>query len=248
MIQNTTTNDFDLVYYGKITGLSGLNTGEFYFLSPTISGAITSIEPTGIGQISKPVLLSLSDTEANVLLYRGFEIVSPQSGGSSGSGGVNGSSGTSGSSGSSGSSGTSGSSGSSPGSATSTLRIVIGANRSNATAFYFNAFTRTADSSASPVSDAAFLIPASGLTTVTVYLRQNGNATNSTEIAVYKSSDGSDFSTATIQGSSQTKTVTQYTVQTYTFSGLTINSNDCIYVYCKPASGGSNYFGIVIVS
>ena len=86
------------------------------------------------------------------------------------------------------------------------------------------------------------------MTTVTVYLRQNGNTSISTDIGVYKSSDGSDFSTAALQGSVSTKTVSQYTVQTYTFSSITINANDCLYIYCKPASGGSNYTGIVIVS
>ena len=73
-IQSTTTNTFDLLYYGKITGLSGLNPGGFYFLSPDISGAITEIEPTGKFQISKPVLLSLSSNVGLVLLYRGYEI------------------------------------------------------------------------------------------------------------------------------------------------------------------------------
>lgn len=150
--------------------------------------------------------------------------------------------------GTSGTSGVSGTSGITPASATSVVRIVVGANRSNANAFYFNAFTRTADASPATQVDSAFLIPATGLSTVNVFLRQSGNATNNTDIAVYKSVNGSDFSTATIQGSLQTKTVTEHTVQTYTFSGLTINSNDCIFIYCKPTVGGSDYFGVVTVS
>ena len=111
IVQNVYVDNFDLVYNGRVTGLSSLNEGSVYFLSPYTSGAYTETEPTFIGQVTKPVLFALSPTEANFIIYRGFEINEGQA--SSGSSGTSGSSGSSGTSGSSGSSGTSGSSGSS---------------------------------------------------------------------------------------------------------------------------------------
>ena len=76
MVQETTTNAFNLVFNGKITGLSGLAFGEVYFLSPDTAGAFTANEPTTNGQISRPILFGLTSTTANVLTYRGVEILS----------------------------------------------------------------------------------------------------------------------------------------------------------------------------
>jgi len=76
MVQETTANAFNLVLNGKITGLSGLTFGEVYFLSPDTAGAFTANEPTTNGQISRPILFGLTSTTANVLNYRGVEILS----------------------------------------------------------------------------------------------------------------------------------------------------------------------------
>jgi len=51
-----------------------LTIGVVYFLSPTTLGAITSTEPSAIGEISKPILIATSTTTGNILRYRGIII------------------------------------------------------------------------------------------------------------------------------------------------------------------------------
>lgn len=48
--------------------------GIAYFLSPTVPGGITSIEPSGYGQVSKPVLLGITGDAGVILPYRGVII------------------------------------------------------------------------------------------------------------------------------------------------------------------------------
>lgn len=57
-------------------GIAGgtLLPGIAYFLSPTVSGGITTVEPTGYGQVSKPVLLGITGDSAVILPYRGYVI------------------------------------------------------------------------------------------------------------------------------------------------------------------------------
>lgn len=62
------TNNFTLTQNGKIGGLSGLTTGQYYFVSNTTAGAITSNEPTS--GYDNPILFALSETEGVVLPYR----------------------------------------------------------------------------------------------------------------------------------------------------------------------------------
>lgn len=49
----------------------GLTAGWIYFLDPGITGSITDVEPTTVGQISKPVLMGLSADSAMVMQLRG---------------------------------------------------------------------------------------------------------------------------------------------------------------------------------
>jgi hypothetical protein len=64
---------------GKISGSTlatnlisgGFSAGCVYFLDPTVAGGLTRTEPTTIGQVSKPVLIGLSGSEAALLPYRG---------------------------------------------------------------------------------------------------------------------------------------------------------------------------------
>lgn len=64
---------------GKISGSTlatnliagGFSAGCVYFLDPTVAGGITKVEPSSIGQVSKPIILGLSTTEAAILPYRG---------------------------------------------------------------------------------------------------------------------------------------------------------------------------------
>ena len=106
-----------------------------------------------------------------------------------------------------------------------TIRLQIATNRSNATAFYFNANTRTSSDSASPTADTAFLIQSTGLTTITVYLRQDNAGPNATVVGFAKNANATAFSTATLVASSSLS-LTGDTIQTYTFSGQTLNQFD----------------------
>jgi hypothetical protein len=61
---------------GNILGISGgtLSPGQAYFLSPTVPGGITTVEPTSYGQVSKPILLGITGTSGAILPYRGILI------------------------------------------------------------------------------------------------------------------------------------------------------------------------------
>lgn len=68
------TNVFQLVTDGRITGLTGLTAGTVYFLSPTTAGAITATAPTTNGQVSKPVFIADSTTSGYFVNMRGQQI------------------------------------------------------------------------------------------------------------------------------------------------------------------------------
>lgn len=64
---------------GKISGTTlannlisgGFTSGCVYFLDPVVDGGVTRIEPSTVGQVSKPVILGISPTEGLILPYRG---------------------------------------------------------------------------------------------------------------------------------------------------------------------------------
>lgn len=62
------TNTFTVCQNGKIDGLSGLTAGQYYFVSTTTAGAITSSQPTS--GYDNPIFFALSETEGIVLPYR----------------------------------------------------------------------------------------------------------------------------------------------------------------------------------
>lgn len=64
-------NTFKVAVAGKVTGLSGLTANTVYFLSAATAGALTATEPSTIGQVSKPVLISDSTTSGYILPHRG---------------------------------------------------------------------------------------------------------------------------------------------------------------------------------
>jgi hypothetical protein len=64
-------NEFDLTLSGELTGLTGLTTGEVYFLSAATPGLLTTTEPTVIGQVSVPVGVASSATTMYVAPKRG---------------------------------------------------------------------------------------------------------------------------------------------------------------------------------
>jgi len=69
------SDTFTIIYSGKIVGLSDLEVGKVYFLSDTVAGGITSVEPTDTGHVSKPILIATSETSGIVINMRGIVIV-----------------------------------------------------------------------------------------------------------------------------------------------------------------------------
>lgn len=63
-----------IVMRGRIRGLSGLTSGQVYYLSPTLVGKLTNVAPSTAGVINKPVLFANSPTDGIVLDSRGIEI------------------------------------------------------------------------------------------------------------------------------------------------------------------------------
>lgn len=64
---------------------SGLTSGAVYFLSPGVSGGLTTVEPTIAGHVSKPVILGITADKGLVLNYRGQFL---QGSGTGGTGGI----------------------------------------------------------------------------------------------------------------------------------------------------------------
>lgn len=80
------TNTFTLLTIGKVTGLSGLTAGSIYFLDPSTPGALTTTEPSGAGQVSKPLLIADSTTTGFFYNFRGEQITSSTPGAQSAAG------------------------------------------------------------------------------------------------------------------------------------------------------------------
>ena len=68
----------------NVTGY-GLSAGEVYFLSPGVTGGLTTVEPVIAGQVSKPVLMGITSDKGLVLNYRGQYL---QGAGTGGTGGI----------------------------------------------------------------------------------------------------------------------------------------------------------------
>lgn len=73
-VSGNVTNTVFSKTIGNALGISGgtLSAGQVYFLSPTVSGGITTIEPTTYGQVSKPVMLGITGSSGLFLPYRGI--------------------------------------------------------------------------------------------------------------------------------------------------------------------------------
>jgi hypothetical protein len=65
----TDANNFVLTTTGKATGLSGLTPGEVYWLSEATAGLLTTTQPTAVGSVSKPVLVALTATTAQMQIF-----------------------------------------------------------------------------------------------------------------------------------------------------------------------------------
>lgn len=73
------SSHFEITYSGYIKGISGgtvsgtsaiFKTGTTYFLSPTLYGYLSDVEPIGIGQVSKPMLVTLTKNDGIVFNWR----------------------------------------------------------------------------------------------------------------------------------------------------------------------------------
>lgn len=73
-VSGNVTNTVFSKTIGNALGISGgtLSAGQVYFLSPTVSGGITTIEPTTYGQVSKPVMLGITGSSGLFLPHRGI--------------------------------------------------------------------------------------------------------------------------------------------------------------------------------
>jgi hypothetical protein len=66
-------NTFILSTFGYVTGLSGLTKGAVYFLSDSIPGLLTTVEPTpNAVKVSKPLLVADSTSSGHFTNNRGF--------------------------------------------------------------------------------------------------------------------------------------------------------------------------------
>ena len=81
-------NEFTVVFAGYITGISplSLSPNTTYYLSTSIAGDLDSTNTNIFGEISKPILVTLTNDDALIFQYRGFVITSGTSGGGSTSG------------------------------------------------------------------------------------------------------------------------------------------------------------------
>jgi hypothetical protein len=67
-------DDFTLTVIGYIEGMSGLTAGVVYFLSESVAGALTSTEPSGAGEVSKPLFIADTTTSGWFFNWRGLEL------------------------------------------------------------------------------------------------------------------------------------------------------------------------------
>jgi hypothetical protein len=70
----TDVDHFTLLVSGHATGLSGLAPGTVFFLNPAIAGALTSVNPATVGEISKPVMIADSTTSGFFNNWRGLVV------------------------------------------------------------------------------------------------------------------------------------------------------------------------------
>ena len=68
-------NNCTIQFNGPITGLSGLTSGQYYFVSDSSAGALTTTEPTASGSYSNPILFATSTTTGVVLPFRPKTVV-----------------------------------------------------------------------------------------------------------------------------------------------------------------------------
>lgn len=83
-------DNFTLTYAGYIdlTPITGLSANTVYFVSPSVAGAITPIEPYNSGESSRPMIITQGTTNGLVLMSRSFTVSESGSGGTGGGNGM----------------------------------------------------------------------------------------------------------------------------------------------------------------
>jgi len=71
---------FTLTVAGYVDGLVGLAPGTVFYLSESTAGTLTPVEPSAVGNVSKPVFFADSISSGYLINLRGVEIVSAVSG------------------------------------------------------------------------------------------------------------------------------------------------------------------------
>ncbi|MCX6800436.1 MAG: hypothetical protein NT091_04805, partial [Candidatus Falkowbacteria bacterium] len=75
IVSATSTNDFTLTTGGYVdlsaSTTLAFNSGDNYYLATSTAGALTNIEPTGAGEVSKPVFVATGAKTGYLINYRG---------------------------------------------------------------------------------------------------------------------------------------------------------------------------------
>jgi len=126
------------------------------------------------------------------------------------------------------------------------IRAQFSAIPADASSFFFNSLLNS-EIETGTTYKSAFIVNSSGLTTINIYLGQFGNVTNTTLMQIYRSLNGNDFSTATNITNIKFEIIADNTIALYTFTDLTINLYDSLFIKCVPAFPNSTYYGLMIV-
>lgn len=82
-------SNFTIVYSGKISITSFFTAGSTHYLSTSVAGGLTTSDP-GVDEISKPIVIALTTTDAIVVPQRGIEVTGSAGGGDPSSSGLSG--------------------------------------------------------------------------------------------------------------------------------------------------------------
>jgi hypothetical protein len=68
-------NNFTVFFEGYVTGLSGFTPGNYYFVSDTTPGLLTSVEPSANTSFSNPLFFAITTSTGVVLPFRPSQII-----------------------------------------------------------------------------------------------------------------------------------------------------------------------------
>jgi hypothetical protein len=74
MVASVTAPAFRICSAGRVTGIAGPLTLGMNFLSATVAGAMTTVRPSAVGQVAKPVFIAESATSGYFINMRGEQL------------------------------------------------------------------------------------------------------------------------------------------------------------------------------